>query len=178
MKESQFFFDLLAETGKVFQESPIRDYQKEHKKNWNYAVCETPIQIGRGLIFGLNWGGDDKNTQTQYPVAEKERNWNFMNNSIRYFKEYLNIIDIGEVNYSNLCFFRSPKVKFLTQKDWELSLPLFRKYVEYINPSWTVLLGKKGVSILNDFGHLTSLVRIEARVGKKSFVVLLVVLHL
>lgn len=77
-------------------------------KNWNYAVCETPIKCGSGIIFGLNWGGDNINAQTQYPQADKERNWNFMNSSREYFKEHLSIKDISEVNYTNLCFSEAP----------------------------------------------------------------------
>lgn len=167
MTEKQFFEFLLKNTGQVFQNSPIQEYQVRHNKNWNYSICETPIQKGKGLIFGLNWGGDNINTQSQYPVADKERNWNFMSNGIFYFKKYLTVKSIDEINYSNLCFFRSPNIKYLTWKDWELSVPLFKTYVDYITPTWTVLLGKTGVRILNELGHLKDLSRIEVK-GKRN----------
>ena len=68
---------------------------------------------------------------------------------------------ISNVNYSNLCFFRSPKIKYLTWSDWKLSIPLFKSYTDYINPPWTVLLGKTGVEILDRFGYLNNISRIE-----------------
>lgn len=57
-------------------------------------------------------------------------------------------------------FFRSPDIQKLTQKDWELSIPLFQEYVNYINPKWTVLLGKTGVTILNNSSHLDNIQKI------------------
>jgi len=167
MENEKFFYELLDETGKVFRSSPVEKYQIENSKNWNYSVCETPIIKNTGLIFGLNWGGDDIDAQSVYPEADKERKWNFMSNSSAYFKKYLGITDIKQVNYSNLCFFRSPNVKYLKTADWDLALPLFKKYVEFIEPTWAVLLGKKGVSILKRNGHLTNLERIVVKGEKR-----------
>lgn len=170
MDNEKFFYKLLEETKAVFERSPVYKFQKEHAKNWNYAVCETPIQQNKGLVFGLNWGGNDIGAQTKYPRFNKERNWNFMSSSAAYFRDYLNVNNIEEVNYSNLCFFRSPKIKDLKTEDWELSLPLFKKYVEFVNPTWTVLLGKKGISILNNRGLLSDLKRVEKKGAKnRSF---------
>jgi len=72
MEERQFFGYLLDKTGKVFLQS--KTYSLYGDKNWNFAVCETPIQKGTGVFFGLNWGGD-QNTwfrQRQYGVRENQ----------------------------------------------------------------------------------------------------------
>ena len=166
-KEEIFFYNLLDETKQDFLKSPVKEKQEELGKNWNYAICETPIQKNKGIIFGLNWGGDNHQPQSDFPVAEKERNWNFMNNSLHYFDKYLKIKSISEVNYSNLCFFRSPKIHYLNWKDWELAIPLFRRYVDYINPPWALLLGKTGIGILDYYGHLKNLKKIEIK-GKRK----------
>lgn len=168
MDDRQFFMDLLKETDKVFQMTPIKAYQDKHNKNWNYAICETPFHKGQGLIFGLNWGGDNHNPQSEYPKTDKEeRNWNFINNSRRYFDKYLHVQNIGNINYSNLCFFRSPEIKYLKWADWELSMSLFKKYVDRVKPAWTVLLGNTGVPILTHFEHLEVVSKIEVK-GKKK----------
>lgn len=161
MTEQDFFHQLLKETEKVFLTSPIYKYQKEHNKNWNFAVCDTPIKKGKGLVFGLNWGGDDKDAQTVYPPEKRERKWNFMGSSKKYFKSYLNIEAIDDINYSNLCFFRSSNLKPLVAADWKASLPLFQKYVAFIEPEWTVMLGNTGVKILQDNALLTDLVKVK-----------------
>ncbi len=57
------------------------------------------------------------------------------------FKEYFNR-DIEDLNYSNLCFFRSPDMDHFEPSDWELAIPLFEDYVHYVNPAWALMLGK------------------------------------
>jgi len=139
MDEKTFFKNLLEKTKEVFLTS--QTYKEHGEKNWNYAVCDTPIQKNTGIFFGLNWGGKDIDKQSTYPERIKPRNWNFITHSRAYFREYLGK-EIEQLNYSNLCFFRSPKVHQLISSDWELAIPLFRKYVDYINPPWTLMLGK------------------------------------
>ncbi len=137
--EEKFFYDLLKKSKEVFLTSET--YKNNKNENWNFAVCETPIQRNAGVFFGLNWGGKNINEQSKYPVAMKKRNWNFVSHSRRYFRDYLGK-EIEELNYSNLCFFRSPKVYQMANSDWELAIPLFKEYIEYIKPPWTLMLGK------------------------------------
>lgn len=171
MTEEKFFYSLLKETDIVFRQSPIYAFQKKRGLNWNYAICETPIQKHKELLFGLNWGGDDINAQSEYPRSDKaNRNWNFMSTSRKYFAKYLNIENDNELNYTNLCFFRTPSTKPLTDKDWSLSLPLFEKYVNYIKPKLTILMGTTGVNILKRHRALTNLERIDKSMnGRRSF---------
>lgn len=168
MEEIQFFNDLLRDTWQVFRESPIKQYQDREKKNWNYAICETPIQKGKGLIFGLNWGGEnDYPAQKNYPSINKgKRNWPFISTSRKYFKKHIGIESINQINYSNLCFFRSPKIKYLKERDWELALPLFEKYVNYIKPTWTLMLGNTGINYLGNHLTITDRIKVNGK-GRK-----------
>ena len=74
-------------------------------------------------------------------IKHGDKNWNFVSHSRKYFRDYFDK-EIEELNYSNLCFFRSPKVKQIENEDWELAIPLFQKYVNYIDTPWTLMLGK------------------------------------
>jgi len=139
MTEIEFFDHLLDKTQKVFFKS--NTFKKHGDKNWNFAICDTPIKKKTGIFFGLNWGGNDIDAQSVYPLAEKDRNWNFFSHSRNYFLEFLNT-DIEQLNYTNLRFFRSPKVKQIEPTDWDKAIPLFQEYVDYINPPWTLMLGK------------------------------------
>lgn len=156
MNEKDFFEEILFETREAFSQSCIKIYQTENKKNWNYAVCDTPIQKQCGIIVGLNWGGDDINAQINYPSFDEDRNWNFVSNSRKYIAKYLKT-KIEQTNYTNLCFFRSPNIKFLTWEDWESSFTIFKRYVEYIHPPWTLLLGSSGISKLKYLNYLTQI---------------------
>lgn len=138
--EEQFFYDLLEKTNKVFEHSATR--KKHIDQNWNFAICETPIKKGEGLVFGLNWGGDNINQQTVYPPSRRKdgRKWKFVTHSRKYFKEYFQV-EIEDLNYSNLCFFRSPNMDKFVYSDWELGIPLFKEYVDFVHPSWCLMLG-------------------------------------
>lgn len=138
-EEEKFFYELLDDTAISFENSATR--KKYPKENWNFAICDTPIQKGHGLFFGLNWGGDDIDQQSVYPPKYKERNWKFVNNSRSFFKEYFDA-EIEDLNYSNLCFFRSPDMNHFDPDDWQRAIPLFEKYVDFVKPSWTLMLGK------------------------------------
>jgi len=166
MNEREFFDYLRKKTEEIFKTTSI--YKTHPDKNWNYAICDTTIKKGKPIIFGLNWGGNDIDAQSEYPKDDKSRNWNFISHSNNFFQEYLKISDISEVNYSNLCFFRSPKVHLMKDgKDWELAIDLFNEYVHYIKPSLTVMLGKTGIPKLNSNKSLTDLNRIEEKDKRK-----------
>jgi hypothetical protein len=66
----EFFTDLLDETKKSFENSPIKKYREQFfpSQKWNYSICETPIKKGKGIIVGLNWGGNDYEPQSVYPI--------------------------------------------------------------------------------------------------------------
>ena len=161
MKEKDFFYYLLEKTKATYLESKIYKYQIDNTKNWNYAVCETQIKKNKGIILGLNWGNDNKYAQTEYPKKGKKRNWKFLKNSMYFFYSYLNIKSIDDINYSNLCFYRTPKIKYLKNSDWKESLPLLNEYIEYISPPWIMLSGKTGFSKLNLFNCVSEIEKFE-----------------
>lgn len=156
----QFFKELLFETEKQFKLSPIYQKQLINKCNWNYAVCATPIQQGKGIIFGINWGGNDHGPQTIMPTGEGIVKYPFIIQSKRYL-EYFWGLDFKTINfnYTNLCFFRSPTEKFLDTEDYKLSIPLFQKYVQYINPQWILSIGGTNMKVLDSLGHLKNIKR-------------------
>lgn len=51
MTEEEFFHQLLSKTRDTFLKS--KPYQKFQDKNWNSAICETPLQKNNELFFGL-----------------------------------------------------------------------------------------------------------------------------
>ncbi|RYC51858.1 hypothetical protein [Flagellimonas olearia] len=142
--EERFFHQLMGKTRALFLKS--KTFEKHQDKNWNSAICETPIQISKGLFFGLNWGGNNIGQQTTYPEKHRKRDWQFISHSRKYFREYLNS-EIEDLNYSNFCFFRTPKAHQLENTDWELAYPLFKEYVDFINPPWTLMLGKSNYAL-------------------------------
>jgi len=152
--EHQFFAELLSDTEKQFMQSPVYQKQLKQRKNWNYTVCDTPIQRKKGILFGINWGGDNIQPQTQMPTGENIVNYTFIKQSRKYLEQLgLNFSDIN-FNYTNLCFFRTPKANLLEKDDFRLSIPLFEKYVRYINPPWLLSIGGKNMKIFHKFGYL------------------------
>ncbi len=139
MNEIDFFNHMLERTKAAFLQS--KTLEKYPNENWNYAICDTPIRKKTGIIFGLNWGGKDHNPQSKYPEAIKTRDWPFITHSEWYFKEFLHTT-IDQLNYSNLCFFRSPSMNQIVKSDWDLAILLFKEYVEFIDPPWLLMLGK------------------------------------
>lgn len=161
-KSSNDFFDhLLNETKKQFKKSHVFSKQTILKKKWNYAICATPIQKDKGVIFGINWGGSDGyEPQSCMPTGDGIPNYHFIQQSRQLLENNwgLNITSIN-FNYTNLCFFRTPKENDLTISDYELSLPLFEKYIRYINPPWLLSIGGTNLKVLDHFGALRNVQR-------------------
>lgn len=156
-----FFAELLTDTERQFHKSPV--YQKQLKlgKQWNYAVCATPIQIDKGVIFGINWGGADNfSPQTDMPSGEGISDYHFIKQSRQFLEKHWGL-DIAAINfnYANLCFFRTPKENILSADDYKFSLPLFEKYIRYINPPWLLSIGATNLKVLDNFGVLKNVQR-------------------
>lgn len=156
--ENNFLAELLDVTDQQFKKSPV--YQKQLKlgKRWNYSICATPISKGKGVLFGINWGGDDNSPQTIMPSGQDVENYHFIKQIRKYLDPQWNL-DFTTINfnYTNLCFFRTPKQSCLSLGDYELSLPLFERYIRYINPPWILSIGVSNLRILNRLGALSNL---------------------
>jgi len=154
-----FFSELLVETDKQYTKSPIYQKQLSHSKRWYYAICATPISKGKGILFGINWGGSDNfHPQTVMPSGQEVTEYHFIKQS-RQFLEKQWGLDFKSINfnYTNFCFFRTPKAEYLSLDDYLLSLPLFEKYVHYINPPWLLSIGGINIKMLNTFGLLKNI---------------------
>lgn len=161
MSEESFFAELLADTCRQFQKSPVYQKQLKLTRQWNYSVCATPITKGNGVIFGINWGGADGfSPQTVMPNGENIADYHFIRQSRPFLEKHWKV-DVSNVNfnYTNLCFFRTQKAIDLSVDDFKLSLPLFEKYVHYINPPWLLSIGGKNIKMLDSFGLLKNLQR-------------------
>ncbi len=156
-QEEQFFRRLLVDTERKFFESPVFIKQQQLSKRWNYSVCGTPIQKNKGILLGINWGADgDHEPQMEMPDGEDIPNYNFIQRSRPFLEKYLLLnFYIINFNYTNLCFFRTPKESCLNSKDHENSLPLFKQFVEFVKPPWIFSLGNNNYNILLGLGQLT-----------------------
>lgn len=172
--DDRFFFDLLKQTKNKFKETPIYAKQMNEKNQilWHYSVCGTPIQSGKGVIMGINWGvgKDSHRPQEGIPPGDDIIEYSFMKRSNSLFKDYLKLdIDKKNFNYTNLCFFRSPKAADLAPKDFELSLPLFKQYICHINPPWIFSLGNAVIHPLKELGELEDIKSYPGSSNGKTF---------
>jgi len=156
---TEFFDELLCDTDRQFKQSPIYQKQLRRGKQWNYSICATPISKGNGVVFGINWGGSDNfEPQTVMPVDEEISEYRFIKQSRQNLENHWGLdIESINFNYSNLCFFRTPKGKDLSADDFKLSLPLFEKYIRYINPRWILSIGGTNIKVLDSFGALKNI---------------------
>jgi hypothetical protein len=156
--EEHFLQRLLSDTKEKYMLSPVFAEQQKLGRQWNYSVCGTPIQIGKGILLGINWGvSGDHNPQTDMPDGKDIPTYNFIRRSRHYLENYLRLdFDTMNFNYTNLCFFRTPNEVILRPKDYENSLPLFKQFVEFVQPDWIFSLSNGNSKILSQFGLLTN----------------------
>jgi hypothetical protein len=153
MAPEDFFEFLLAETASKYSISPIR------KEKLYYSICGTSIKKRNGVVFGLNWGGSDK-YKPYYPQSSMPNSdtlehddpdtYLFIKKLLLNLSNFKNIKSINEINYTNLCFFRSKRIRDLRAPDWENSAGLFKLLIEYIDPPWIIFssIGKSSISRL------------------------------
>ncbi len=156
VSEELFFQNLLLNTKEAFSNSAICVKQKHLNQEWNYSVCGTPLQVGKGIIMGINWGADGNHpAQTMMPDGRDILDYKFISRSRLLLESYIKIDFVSlNFNYTNLCFFRTPRESLLEDKDYELSLPIFRQLVEYINPPWIFSLAIRNYQTLSRLKQL------------------------
>ena len=180
MDEQQFYEYLTNKTAQVFQRSPIK--QKQESLG-NYAVCATPIQREKGIIFGLNWRAE-KNKPYRIPdpniMSDGSciKNYPFVIRAKPYLSKYLGLdVDHPDFNYTNLCFFRSYDTAALEERDWANSMELFMEYVDYIDPPFLLMLGTTQVKRLRELpllsGELDKHIHLTSKALYSSYSVLL-----
>lgn len=163
-----FFSELLVDTDRQFKKSPIYQKQSTLGNQWNYAVCATPISKNNGILFGINWGGADNfQPQTIMPSGQGITEYHFIKKSRQLLEKQWGL-DFTSINfnYTNLCFFRTPKERYLSADDYKLSLPLFERYVRYIDPPWLLSIGGTNLKVLGSLGVLKNIRQHFDRQGK------------
>jgi hypothetical protein len=126
-----------------------------------FSLCATPINLGKPVIMGINWGGGSSADNISYeskltmPTIEefkvdyKEGYYPFLNRSQNLIKNYLKIsVEEAEFNYTNLCLFRSPNISSLTSADFKEGIPLLKDFVGWIQPPSILSLGNSNMRYL------------------------------
>ena len=163
-------FDIISEQLKNEEaNSTILRNQIATGKKWNYSICATPIVIGKPLVLGINWGGGgpkdnfDYSVQNKMPTKEgflkelKNGEYKFLSLSKKYFEKHLDLnIDTDDFNYSNLCFFRTPNIKYLKGEDFKISIPILKQYVKELKPSFILSLGNTNINYLKQSYELNN----------------------
>ena len=172
LSQEEFTAFLLRKTKIAYEQSDIKT------KSLYYSVAGTPIIKYKGVLIGLNWGGGGKNDMNNYIPQDlnklnqsQPKDYRFIHSLFPFLQEYTKLNSILDINYSNLCFFRSPKVSDLSPRDWELSSKLFEDYINYIQPPWILFtsLGRKPVSILLNHDDIEIKVQKDFKQGNKVF---------
>ncbi|MBP6872642.1 MAG: hypothetical protein KBC43_11605 [Bacteroidales bacterium] len=159
-----FFNHLKDETEKAYDNSPVKKFKLY------YSICGTSIKRGKEVVFGLNWGGSNKageNYEAQKFMPENKSDsdeYKFIKAQLPFFENYLQIRSVDEINYTNLCFFRSTKINDLKKDDWDNSLKLFDLFIKYINPE-RLIFASIGTASVTKLFSLDSFHKIQ----EKSF---------
>jgi hypothetical protein len=157
-EEVAFFHELLRKTEEAYKESEIKG------NDWGYSVTATQISRGKPLIVGFNWGvdtewvraGNSYGAQKEYPLRTFEGNFDDLGSlkrTVEFFHEHYPQALSGM--QTNFCFFRSEREDQVSEKDLELSRPLFEEYLKFSDPSVIISFSSK---LRN---HLVSKGRIE-----------------
>lgn len=125
---------------------------------WGYSICATPLEPGLPLILGINWGGKaDEPEQKEMPARQKFQqqiaggDYSFLRRSSALMAEYAGInVESGHFNYSNLCFFRTPKIDLLTREDYRHSWPILKRLIERLAPPYIICLGTSAIDHLEE----------------------------
>ncbi len=158
MTAQEIFDQCLNEAESVYRKSSI------YQKKFGLSICGTPIQIGKILLIGINWGGgsaSDPNiysTQKEMPSFGRFKedyekgDYKFLKRIQPFIEKNCGIeVSSGEFNYFNLCFFRTPNIEELIREDFSVCAPIFKTMVTNIKPEQIISLGTGNVKHLKDF---------------------------
>lgn len=158
MSPQEIFGQSLKEAVIVYKKSNL------YQKKLGLSICATPIQIGKTLLIGINWGGGSSSDSYSYNINDempsfdnfrndyKEGAYKFLKRIQPFIQKNCGIdISSGEFNYSNLCFFRTPNIKELTREDFFVCAPIFKTMVTNIRPEQIISVGTGNIKYLKDF---------------------------
>lgn len=138
-----FFNELLYETKQAYALSDIA-FKNE---DWYYSITATKFSKNKPLIVGFNWGAEANykyTPQYEYPFATFSGIYDDLGSLKRtmpfFYAYYTHAVTGMQTNY---CFFRSQEEKQISNRDIELSRPLFEKYLDYVDPSTMISFSSK-----------------------------------
>lgn len=159
--DAQLFQRLLQRVRAAFERSDVKRRQESLDESWHYSICALPLRPGQPLLLGLNWGADRHARHTpqlmepQRGAFAEVQNWNFIRRSDGLLRRYF--APVQELNYLNVCPFRSPDTSCLTESDWKLAIEeFFLDALDALRPPRVLLLGASGAPQLGRFGLVTT----------------------
>lgn len=142
MTEQEIFDRLIVKLSMAYDQSDAKENFKSEK--WFYALCDTSIKKGVGIVSGINWygkSGDEYFPQKNHPTYSGERDYPVLA-PVKPILDKVFKLTINDVNYTNLCHFRTEKSGQLTPKDYALCTTIFLEYVDLIQPPWIIQMGR------------------------------------
>jgi len=145
-----FYNELLYEVRQAYYLSDV--YINNKAKEWYYSITATKFSKNKPLIIGFNWGVDNNwiqkgnkyAPQCDYPFSVYSGLYDDLGSfkrTINLFHEYLPSALSG--TQLNICFFRTEHENQITKKDLDLCKPIFKKIVNYLNPSCIISFTRK-----------------------------------
>lgn len=165
MTEVEFFHSALARLDQKYKEFALSG---DLKLTGGYSLCGTPLQQGKPLLMGINWGGAEKELkQDRMPAGDDVPGYHFMKRSEPFLRRYLKIDPVSlEFNYANLCFFRTTDIQGLKTEHFEASLPILKDFVAYIKPPYILSLGNSTLPILQNLAKEAFVIEYSHLVGQ------------
>ena len=169
-----FSLFLLEKTKAAYEKSKIK------RAGLFYSIAGTAIKKRKGVLMGLNWGGGGIIDNSKYLPQEslnninkcKPEDYRFIRALSSYLEKYLKLKSVNDINYSNLCFFRSPQIIDLSPNDWKICNDLFKYYIDYIQPKWILLtsIAINTISILKNNTNIKFKEKKEFQQNNKIFI--------
>ncbi len=150
------FERLRTQVAAAFEKSDIKQKQQALGKSWYYDVCALPLRPGKPLLLGLNWGDDPsarhlpQKSEPGQSSFSTVKSWRFIASSEPFLRRYFHLP--SDLNYFNVCPFRSEKVTDLTDRDWRLAIDeFFLDAIDAVNPPSVLMLGASNVERLTKY---------------------------
>jgi len=155
-------FDILLDkANRLFEFSEVKFRKNRNMFSWGLSLCATPLNFGKPVILGINWGGAVSAGITKYSIQRRQPtrsefledyrtgNFPFLQKSKPFISEFLHTeIENVEFNYTNVCLFRCPNVSDLSIKEVRWCMPILKEFIELISPPAILSLGNTNIVYL------------------------------
>lgn len=145
------FANLIKKTEIAFDQSDIKQLAEQQGEEWFYSISSTKLIKGTTLIIGFNWGaglGENYSPQSSIPSDSfrelyERRELGSLQRIYAPLTEYFPSEEVSSYIQTNFCFFRSKTEDQISNRDLELSLPLFSELLEILAPKRIIGLSAK-----------------------------------